>query len=110
MENIRLVDLVHVRNLEGFLICKEIDIVRGVDGLGHAVYLMSNYDRSVRYLSSIFRDTVPGLPLLNSESSSMSSTLQQNKYLSCKQEGTKVTRDSRCVVVLLHELLPRVEL
>ena len=105
MVDIRPFDSIHVRNFEDLLICKEIDVVRGVDGLWYAIYLVRDCDRRFRYQSSIFRDTIPGLPLLNSESSSISSTLQQSKYLSCKREGNRVTRDSRCAVVLLRELL-----
>jgi hypothetical protein len=43
MVNIRPFNSIHVRNLEDLLICKEIDVVRGVDGLGYAIYLMRNY-------------------------------------------------------------------
>jgi len=75
MENVWLFDLVPARNLEDLLTRKEIDVVCGVDGLGHAIYLMRNYGRRFSYLFFKFQDTIPGLPLLNSEKSSISSTL-----------------------------------
>lgn len=48
MENIRPFNWMHIRNLENLLIRKEVDVVRGVDSLGHAINLVRNYDRSFR--------------------------------------------------------------